>query len=46
MERRGCVPVLAEDTGGCDAVGGMIALDVGLEIVFPLEYATTIKESE
>ena len=46
MEGRGRIPILAKDTGGCDAVGGMIAPDVGLEIVFPLEYATTIKESE
>ena len=50
MERcskgRGHIPVLAEDTGGCDAVGGMISLDVSLEIVPPLELTTTVKESE
>ena len=45
-QERGYLPVLAEDTGGCDAVGGMISPDMSLEIVPPLELTTTVKESE
>jgi hypothetical protein len=46
MEGRGYIPCLAKDTDGGDAVGGMISLDMSLEIVLPLEHTTTIKESE
>ena len=44
MKARDHIPVLAEDTGGCDAVGGMISLDMSLEIMPPLELTTTVKE--
>jgi len=46
MEVRVHIPVLAQDAGGCHAVGGVISLDMGLEIMPPFELATTVKESE
>ena len=46
MKARGHIPVLAQDTWGGDAVGGMVSLDVSLEVMPPLELTTTAKESE
>ena len=46
MKARGHLPVLAQDAWGGDAVGGMISLDVSLEVMPPLELTTTAKESE
>ena len=42
----GHIPVVAEDAGAFKAAGGMIPPDVGLEVVPPLELATTAKKSE
>lgn len=43
MKARGHLPVLAEDTGGGDAVGGVIPPDMSLEIMPPLELTATVK---
>ena len=42
----GFIPVLAPDTAGCDAVGGMIPLAMSDEIMPPFELAATVKKLE